>query len=131
MKTTRRSGNVLLVIIFLLSVTALVLLAWKLIYTLQRLNPDPNHGQSTNAEPDTSWSGSIASLSSNYPVVYVPDFNLTLPVESLAYQWNLSVQTSTNLRDWTDLDVEWDEALEAIRTNHNEPCRFYRRVLWW
>jgi hypothetical protein len=121
-------GSIWLVLFVFLGMILLALFAWKIIRTLHDWNYDPNHGQDTNVIETAS------ALRSQYGVsatIIVPEFNLTLPVEALAYDWYEAVQSSTNLRDWVDSPMDWCEALESVRTNHNLPCQFYRRLLIW
>jgi len=126
-------GAVLLAIIALVAMAGIVYVGYKLIQSLQHWHPDVNHGQGTNSEPDSATLVTLSNLTASYGpmTVTMPEFNLTLPVESLAYNWYYFVQTSTNLKDWTDVEQDWPEVLESCRTNHDEPMRFWRRQLAW
>lgn len=138
MKTNPRPnhqrGALLLAVLAIIALVAIVWLGWKIIQKLDKWRPDPNHGQGTNAV-DNSWAPRIAELQASNPGVTLnvslPEFNLTVPLEALAWQWHETVQTSTNLSNWTDVDMDWSLALDDIQTNHNLPCRYYRRILWW
>lgn len=131
MKTLRNSGNVMLALIALLAIVGIVWIGYKIIKKVSQW-PIGNPDRYTNVV-DSAWSGRIAGLEQQYPgqSVTIPDLNISVPMSALAYQWNYCVQTSTNLHDWTTTDLDWDHALELVRTNRGEPCRFYRRILWW
>ena len=124
----------MLALLALIALIAIVVIGYKIIHKLNRWPFDPNHGQGTNAQ-DNVWAPLIPSLKAqaDYVTITVPDgvTNLTVPVEALQWNWYYVVQTSSNLADWTPTDLAWPEALDQIRTNHNEPCRYYRRLLLW
>lgn len=132
MKTNRQSGNVLLAIMAILALLLIVYLGWKIIQKISEW-PIGNPDKYTNVV-DSAWAPRVAELEQTYPgqSVTLPELNnITVPISALAYQWHYCVQTSTNLQDWTVTTLYWDEARELVRTNHTEPCRFYRRILWW
>lgn len=132
-KTNSQRGSVILAIIAIVAMAGIIYVGYKLIQRLQEWHPDGNHGQGTNAEPDITMVNTLSNLTASYgPLrVEIPEFKLTLPVEALEYGWYYTVQTSTNLLDWSGTDLEWEYALELARTNHTEPCRYWRRLLWW
>jgi len=127
----RERGNLLLAIVALFAAVAVIIIGYRLIQRLQQMPFDPHHGQGTNAEPDITMLNTLSNLTAQYGPLHVemPEFRLTLPAEALAYEWYTVTQTSTNLLDWTDVDLDWDVALEDVRTNHALPCKFYRALL--
>ena len=132
LRSHRQRGNILLAIVALVALAGIVYVGYKLIERLQHWNPDPNHGQGTNAL-DTTMIGTLSNLTASYGPLHValPEFNLTLPAEAMAQPWFTVTQTSSNMVDWEDADLDWEEVLELCRTNHTEPMRFWRRQLMW
>jgi hypothetical protein len=127
---SRQRGVIWLVLfIFIPAALLAAYLLWKIFHWHPTY--DPTHG---NGDPETNLVDSaVASLHQQYgadATVSVPGLGLTgLPIDVLAYEWVYKTQTSTNLTDWTDMEVEWEEALDMVQTNHNEPQRFYRRLM--
>lgn len=127
----RQRGALLLVLIAIIAIVGICYFGWKIIDRLLTHPFDPNHGQGTNVT-DTAWSGRVQELiDAGVTEVTPTNLPITVPVQALAYEWHYWVQTSTNLRDWTDTELEWNAALDLAATNHNEPMRFWRRELWW
>lgn len=126
-------GSVLLAVVFIIVTVGIVLLGWKIISRLKSWNLDTNHGQGTNAEPDSAWSSTISNMAAAHPgfQTTLPSLGMSVPPESLAHEWWFDVQTSTDLFHWTHFDPEWEEVLDMVATNHNESQRFYRRVIVW
>jgi heme/copper-type cytochrome/quinol oxidase subunit 2 len=131
MKTTRQSANVMLAIIAIIAIIGIIWIGWKIIQKVSQW-PLSNPDRYTNVLY-SAWAPKIAELEQMYPgqSVTLPELNLTVPLEALAWEWHYCVQTSSNLVDWTTTDLDWDQAKELIRTNHSEPCRFYRRLLYY
>lgn len=120
------SGHILLVLIAGVAVVGIVYLGYKVINKLESMPLNPN-SQYTNL---VEW----ASERYVPPAVTVtiPEWgvtNLVLPTEVVNRAWYFRIDSSTNLSDWTEVDMEWDDALWQIKTNQNEPARFYRRSL--
>lgn len=123
----RNSGVVWLIIFIFIPVALLA--AW-LLWKIFHWNPqyDITHG---NGDPESNMVAQVIAQYGANAVIFIPELQLTLPIEALAYEWRYETQTSTNLADWTEIMMEWEEVLESIQTNHGEPMRFYRRQLFW
>lgn len=127
------SGHIILAFLALIAVLAILILGWRIVFALDKFKYDPNHGQGTNAEPDSIMVARVvADLSARHAdtVITVPQLNLTVAVTNLLDEWNYRVQSSTNLIQWADETMTWGEALDSVATNHDLECRFFRRVVW-
>jgi len=127
----KSNGGALWLVLFIFIPAAL--LAAYLMWKVCHWHPtyDPTHG---NGDPETNAT-MVADIRQQYgsnSTIVVPALNnVRLPIDALAFEWYETTLTSTNLRDWSPAGIQWAEALDAVQTNHNEPARFYQRVLWY
>ena len=127
-------ASVLLACIAILAIAGTVYVAYKIISSVSKMHVDPTHGQGTN-DMDMFWANIVTREQAEHPgehgTVTIPTLGITVDMSAMTNQWYQTIQTSTDLFDWYDVDVDWDQAKAMIQTNHNEPMRFFRRVVWW